>query len=473
MKFLNFKPYAKCGLFLIFIISLVGTAYADANQLVHYDWSNDTGSASFSNSGYENVSTNYGNTTVIPSTGQTVRQSNEQDSANTIIDNSGHGNNGVNYGSKAFILPTGQTARHFNEQNRVTIPTNAQLAFTDPHITFGVFFRCNNSNQTYTYLVSRGNNTLSISIDHMNSTITYKICAGGHEIYGQSESNIQLDKDYEAIVTYDGSHAQLYINGVADGNGVNYAAALDPVYSTDNWTIGSSNNTIDGLNGTIYDFYLYKGTLDSSEILNLYGSDLHSIEKLRSGGIALSWDDSAHIDPCYQYLPLFQKYNATCTMNVNNVINRPPAIIDELNALHKAGWEISSHGYNHIDTRIFIETDGNTPSGWLKQEIVPSINEVAHYNYPVRSFIYPYSSRDATTDAIVSPYFRTLRTIVPDVINGNVNQTPKAYYNWDDTKLLYGVEIDDQTNVSLESIENGIDYAIKTGSVLVLYGQLH
>ena len=69
MKFHIFKPYAKYGLFLVFIISLVGTAYADTNQLVYYNWSADTG--------------------------------------NTIVDNSGHGNNGTNNGSTTFSMPTG------------------------------------------------------------------------------------------------------------------------------------------------------------------------------------------------------------------------------------------------------------------------------------------------------------------------------------------------------------------------------
>ncbi|MGE5412064.1 MAG: hypothetical protein ACM3MI_13975 [Clostridiales bacterium] len=39
----------------------------------------------------------------------------------------------------------------------------------------------------------------------------------------------------------------------------------------------------------------------------------------KSGGIALSWDDSGNIDSCYEFLEIFQKYNATCTMNVNKL----------------------------------------------------------------------------------------------------------------------------------------------------------
>jgi hypothetical protein len=64
--FQNFRPYAKCGLFIILIICLTGNAYADANQLVYYNWSEDIG--------------------------------------NTIVDNSGNGNNGINIGSTTFIL---------------------------------------------------------------------------------------------------------------------------------------------------------------------------------------------------------------------------------------------------------------------------------------------------------------------------------------------------------------------------------
>jgi PGF-pre-PGF domain-containing protein len=436
MKFHIFKPFAKYGLFLIFLISLVGTAYADTNQLVYYNWSEDTG--------------------------------------NTIVDNSGHGNNGTNNGSTTFILPTGQIARHFNGQNRITIPNNAQLAFNDPHITFGIFFRYDNSNPNHMYLVSKGNNAFRISIDHTN--MTYEVYADGHAIYGYSESQIQPNKDYEAIVTYNGSHAQLYINGVANGKGVDYtAAALDPSYNTYNWTIGSFPDTTYGLKGTIYAFYVYNRTLNSSDILNLYSGDIHSIKNLKkTGGIALSWDDTGHIDSCYQYLSMFEHYNATCTMNVNNVNNsrsmRPQTLITELNALHSAGWEIALHGYDHVNSVQFLDT--NTPTAWLNQEIFPNIVEITRYGYPVYTLAYPYSSRNATTDAALAPYFRTLRTRVPIVVNGNVNETKLAYYNWDDAQLLYGVEIDDQSGSSLQSIENGIDYAIKTGTVLVLYGHL-
>ena len=231
MKFHNFKPYAKYGLSLIFIISLVGTAYADTNQLVSYNWSEDTG--------------------------------------NTTVDNSGHGNN--------------STTIH--------------------------------------------------SVQHSN----------------------------------------------------------------------------------------------------------------KPGGIALSWDDSGHIDTCYQYLPIFQKYNATCTINVNVVSNRPQTVINELNALHSAGWEIASHGYNHVNSIQFL--NNNTPTAWLNQEIFPNIVEITRYGYPVCTFAYPYSARNAATDAVVAPYFRTLRTRTPTIVNGNVNETTLAYYNWDDTQLLYGVEIDDQSMV--------------------------
>jgi PGF-pre-PGF domain-containing protein len=207
-------------------------------------------------------------------------------------------------------------------------------------------------------------------------------------------------------------------------------------------------------------------------IISLVGTayadpNIHS-NSSRLGGIALSWDDSAHIDPCYQYLPLFQKYNATCTMNINNVSHRSQIVIDELEALHEAGWEIASHGYNHENSRMFLSS--STPIAWLNTEIFPSIVEVAHYNYPVRTFVYPYSDRNAATDAAVAPYFRTLRTRTPDVINGNVNETTKAYYKWDNAQLLYGIEIDDRSGVSLQSIECGIDRALETGTVLVLYG---
>ncbi|WP_292387773.1 PGF-pre-PGF domain-containing protein [Methanosarcina sp. UBA5] len=436
MKFHDFKTYVKYGLFLILITGLVGTAHADTNQLVYYNWSADTG--------------------------------------NTIVDNSGHGNNGINNGSTTFILPTGQIGRQFNGQNRITVPNNEELAFTDPHITFGVFFRYDSSNPTRnTYLVSKGNTAFRISIDHTNSLLTYEIYVDGQNVHSSSTTRIQPDKDYEAIVTYDGAHAQLYINGLANGEGVDYTAtSLGPSYITEDWTIGSSSNTAYGLDGAIYAFYVYNRTLSPSEILDLYASDLRSIKNLsKPGGIALSWDDSGHIQSCYQYLPIFQKYNAKCTINVNNINNRREAETElrDLNALHSAGWEVALHGYNHVDSVKFL--NNNTPEVWLNQEIFPNIVEVTRYGYPVCTLAYPHSSRNEVSDAAVAPYFRTLRTRTSTIVNGNINETTLAYYNWDDTRLLYGVEIDDQSiGASLPSIEHGINYAIKTGSVLVLFG---
>ena len=121
-----------------------------------------------------------------------------------------------------------------------------------------------------------------------------------------------------------------------------------------------------------------------------------------------------------------------------------------------------------MDSVLFL--DSNSPTAWLSQEIFPNIREITSYGYPVYTLAYPYSHRDPTTDALISPYFRTLRTRTPELINKNVNETKLAYYNWDDAQLLYGVEIDDESGASLESIKNGIDHAIKTGSVLILYG---
>ena len=197
-------------MFLIFLISFIGTAEADQDQLVYYNWAADNG--------------------------------------DIIADSSGHGNNGINHGSTTFPLPTGQVARHFNGQNKITIPNNDQLAFTDPHITCGIFFRYNSTNPTRsTYLVSKGNTAFKINIDHTNARVGYEILADGHSISGYSRSRVQPNRDYEAIVTYDGSHAQLYMNGVVDGNSTDYtAASLGPGYITDNWTIGSSSEDTSG-----------------------------------------------------------------------------------------------------------------------------------------------------------------------------------------------------------------------------------
>jgi len=183
------------------------------------------------------------------------------------------------------------------------------------------------------------------------------------------------------------------------------------------------------------------------------------------GGIALSWDDVQNVGPCYENRDLFKAYNANCTMNLNRLSDWGQGTTDNLTALQNAGWEISAHGYNHVDSLEFL--NNHTSQEWLNQEILPNIAELKGYGYPAYSFTYPYGSRNETTDALLAPYFKTIRTTAFGT--DNINQTG-AYYKWDDTQVLYAVEIDDQSGVSLESIQYGIDYAIQNGYVLVLYG---
>ncbi|AKB78749.1 cell surface protein [Methanosarcina horonobensis HB-1 = JCM 15518] len=201
------------------------------------------------------------------------------------------------------------------------------------------------------------------------------------------------------------------------------------------------------------------------------GIHSHSITKTiivttgRTGGVALSWDDVQNIGPCYENLATFQTYNASCTMNINNLSAWGQGTTDNLSALHNAGWEIAGHGYNHLNSIEFL--NNSTSEEWLNQEIFPNIAEITGYGYPVYSLAYPYSSRNETTDSLLAPYFRTLRSTNFETVNVNESN---AYYKWDDARVVYGVEIDDQSNVSLESIKYGIDYAMQHGYVLVLYG---
>ena len=195
-----------------------------------------------------------------------------------------------------------------------------------------------------------------------------------------------------------------------------------------------------------------------------------------TGGIALSWDDVLSIDPCNQNLPLFEKYNATCTINVNSndLSIFEQSTTDNLGKLHSAGWEVAAHGHNHLDSIEFL--NNHTSEEWLAQEIRPNIDTLNGLGYSVYTFVYPFGSNDATTDALLAPYFRTLRSsdfdTMPDEGNPGqpLNDTPAVYYMWDNTQVVYGVEIDDKTNVSLDSILPGIDYAMEHEYVLVLYG---
>jgi len=541
MKFHNFKPYAKYGLFLMLVISLAGTASAATGHSggIALSWDD----AMSVNPCYENIqlfqkynatcTINVNSNDLSTYAGATTNLSALHNTYGWEVAAHGYNHEDAvaylnNYTSDvwlnqeiipnikaltgygypySFAYPYGSRnettdallAQYFRTLRTSDFDTMNDSAFVNA--TPAVYYKWDDT--PLVYGVEIDDNT-GVSLESIKSGIDYAIqneyvlVLYGHTITPTVTGDYQTSTSkLEEILNYtyqkggkfyhlgelgNSSWVQPSIPSNVTGNvTANFTVSKDNVVVGENVTFVdySVNQTSelldfgDGSTSTTADVthvYTAPGTYTATlTAINSVSNDsmtrIITVVTGHNGGIALSWDDVENIDPCYENLQTFNKYNATSTVNLNSLSGIPQSRKDNLTALHNNGWEIAAHGYNHVDSVVFL--NNHTSQELLDQEITPNIAELRGYGYSVYSFAYPYGSQNDTTDALLAPYFRTLRTTNFGTVN--VNESA-AYYKWDNATLVYAIEIDDQSNVSLESIKYGIDEAIKYGYVLVLYG---
>ena len=534
MKFHKFKPYVKCGLFLLLVIILAGTANAATNHTggIALSWDDALSIDPCS----ENLPmfNSYNATCTINvntlSTGEgTIDNLRALHSAGWEI--AAHGQNHAdsiaflkNYTSEVWlgqeILPNiaeitgyGYTAYSFaypySERNVTTDALLAPYFRTIRSTAFetmsgtdvnksDAYYKWDDTQVLYAVEIDDNSGATLESIQYgideaiQNGTV---LLLYGHTItptvpgdYQTSTSRLESILNY----TYQNGGKFYHLEDLGNSSWVQPSISSNVTanftVSKDSVTVGESVTFVDySINQTseLLDFGDGSATSSTANVTHTYttpgphtatltvtnGVSSHSMTKTITvvtgykGGIALSWDDTGNIDPCYENIQMFNTYNATCTVNLNSLSVSPQSTKENLSELNSAGWEISAHGLNHLDPIVFL--NNHTSQEWLDQEILPNIAEITGYGYPVYSFAYPYGSQNDTTDALLAPYFRTLRATNFGTVN--VNESA-AYYKWDNARLVYAIEIDDQSNISLESIQYGIDDAIKYGYVLVLYG---
>ncbi|MGE5251585.1 MAG: polysaccharide deacetylase family protein [Bacteroidota bacterium] len=100
--------------------------------------------------------------------------------------------------------------------------------------------------------------------------------------------------------------------------------------------------------------------------------------------ILITFDDG-DVDVYENAFPIMQKYGFTGVFYlVANYVGQPDYIaVDQVREMADAGWEIGSHGLNHIDLTLSPERQ--------RAEIVESKKELqALLDLPVRTFAYPF-----------------------------------------------------------------------------------
>ena len=122
------------------------------------------------------------------------------------------------------------------------------------------------------------------------------------------------------------------------------------------------------------------------------------------GALCLTFDDR-NFDAWEANLPLFRKYGAHATFFACGPIDaRAEACLRRLAA---DGHSIGLHGFRHKKVTAHMQELGE--EGYLKDEILPQLSVCRAKGLPVNSFAYPYSARNARTDALLLKHFRRLR----------------------------------------------------------------
>lgn len=181
-------------------------------------------------------------------------------SANLTTDRFGNINSAYSFdGSSAYIESSSNTL--LNLGNYFTI-----CAWIKPNTGYG------KNNADYIDIVSRWGSISPNAASYFlaissSGKIKAAITNNGYDITaGSGNTTIAVGKWSHIAMTFDGESVNLYVNGVKDGSFSSNA----PQASSYTLYIGSQRGGFAYFNGSIDDVYLFKRTLTSNEILELY-----------------------------------------------------------------------------------------------------------------------------------------------------------------------------------------------------------
>jgi glycosyltransferase involved in cell wall biosynthesis len=197
---------------------------------------------------------------------------------------------------------------------------------------------------------------------------------------------------------------------------------------------------------------------------------LASPHPTRSGGIALTFDDSDNINEWYSIRELFLKYNAKVTFFVDRFDMIDDADVEKLYALAKDGHEIGCHGLRHLKAEEFLKT--HPIEEYISVEIEPAIEvmEARGFERP-KSFAHPYGSDTWDLNVTLSSYFSRIRGIAEynAPLRKDLYRVDRIFYPFDGDVLVKGAGLDRWYENPLDRVLPALDRAAARGEVLILY----
>lgn len=202
-------------------------------------------------------------------------------------------------------------------------------------------------------------------------------------------------------------------------------------------------------------------------VYSRYFSTNYTYAKPAQAAFVMSFDDQ-YIADWHAQRALFLKYNVRATFFITNPDSLTTIEVDMLRTLVNDGHEIASHGAKHVNAVNYVNENGIDT--YVKQEIVPSIKSLQKLGFTPVTFAYPYGANNKTIDRELLKYFYLLRGDSWKMQGKEINQLDKIFYSYDGRRVINGLGIDSNSEVTLNDLESGFQRANSNKETIVLYG---
>ncbi len=195
-------------------------------------------------------------------------------------------------------------------------------------------------------------------------------------------------------------------------------------------------------------------------------SNFCNTESKGPGAIVLTFDDK-YINDWFTADSIFSIYDwkATFCVTAYGTLTENEKL--KLMTLQNNGHEIASHGTHHYNALSYLSN--NSIEEYIKNEILPSLNEMKIDGLNITSFVYPGGVRSVELDLALFDYFSVLRGTTYDKISAK----SKSHYliRGEKELLVCGLGIDNHySHFDIDYIINLLEYADKENIALILYG---
>ncbi len=188
----------------------------------------------------------------------------------------------------------------------------------------------------------------------------------------------------------------------------------------------------------------------------------------KEAGVCISFDDRS-ISEWYSLRTLFEKYHVKATFFITQPDSLSQEDIIHLKELELDGHEIAFHGNFHFMSEEYIKK--HSYYEYWQNEIVSGMKKMKQLGFTCKTFAYPYGSKYWFTDFLLLRKFEKTRGICPLLKNQNIRDID-SYYFFDNDQTLSALSFDQENNVSIEKIEQGLSFAKDSNAVFLLYGHI-